>query len=159
LNSSEEEVCNLVSPPSQSSSSSSSDDLPLLPLLPPPIPPPPLNTPAAVLKEQGHHPDPFTKREDFKLFKRQLLTFFIENNAIYDTELKKILFTLSYMTEGAPGAWAQYQIKQAQTQTTRGNIPNNTWGSWNTFQDNLNTAFADPNKAQNTLNEMETITH
>jgi hypothetical protein len=116
-------------------------------------------TPAAALKEQGCCPDPFTKREDFELFKRQLLTFFIANDAIYDTDIKKILFTLSYMTEGAPGTWAQYQIEQAQAQAVAGNIPNNVWGDWDTFQNDLNTAFADPNKARNALNEMETITY
>jgi hypothetical protein len=63
------------------------------------------------------------------------------------------------MTEGAPGVWAQYQIEQAQAQATAGNIPNNAWGDWTTFQTDLDTAFADPNKARNTLNEMETITH
>jgi hypothetical protein len=117
-------------------------------------------TPAAATpKEQGRRPDPFTKREDYELFKRQLLTFFIANDAIYDTELKKILFTLSYMTEGTPGAWAQYQIEQAQAQATAGTIPNNAWGDWATFQTDLNTAFADPNKARNALNEMESITY
>jgi hypothetical protein len=49
--------------------------------------------------------------------------------------------------------WAQYQIEQAQAQATAGNIPNNAWGDWATFQTDLNTAFADPNKAQNALNQ------
>jgi len=71
-------------------------------------------------KEQGRRPDPFMKQSDYEVFKRQLTTFFIANDAIYDTEIKKILFTLSYMTEGTPGAWAQYRIEQAQTQAVAG---------------------------------------
>jgi len=105
-------------------------------------------TPAAPIpKEQGRRPDPFTKRSDYELFKRQLTTFFIANDAIYDTDIKKILFTLSYMTDGTPGAWAQYRIEQAQTQAVNSIIPDAAWGSWNTFSTDLNTAFEDPNKA------------
>ena len=59
-------------------------------------------------KEQGCRPDLFTMRGNYELFKRQLTTFFIANDAICNTKIKKILFTLSYMTEGTPGAWAQY---------------------------------------------------
>ena len=116
-------------------------------------------TPAAPSpKEQGRCPDPFTTRGNYELFKRQLTTFFIANNAIYDTKIKKILFTLSYMTEGAPGTWAQYRTKQAQAQAVAGITPDAAWGSWNTFFTDLDTSFADPNKAQNALNELEAIT-
>ena len=80
-------------------------------------------------KEQGCCPDPFTKWGDYELFKQQLTMFFIVNDAIYDTEIKKILFTLSYMTEGAPGTWAQYQIEQAQAQAVAGIIPDAAWGT------------------------------
>jgi hypothetical protein len=116
-------------------------------------------TPAAPSpKEQGRRPDPFTKRDSYKLFKQQLTMFFIANDAIYDTEIKKILFTLSYMTEGAPGAWAQYRIERAQAQAVANVIPDAAWGTWDTFSMDLDTAFADPNKKQNALNDLEAVT-
>jgi hypothetical protein len=58
-------------------------------------------------KEKGRHPDPFTDKSQYPRFRRQISTFFASNTEIYDNNVKKVLFVLSFMTDGTPGQWAE----------------------------------------------------
>jgi Retrotransposon gag protein len=68
------------------------------------------------------------------------------NTAVYTTEIEKIYFTLSLMTEGTPGQWAQNFVDKVEAQAVAGAIPDAAWGTWEQFTAALKKSFADPNK-------------
>ncbi|KIM72558.1 hypothetical protein PILCRDRAFT_16026 [Piloderma croceum F 1598] len=150
---------------------------PVPPLEPPPqvhLPPPPaLSTnpsmsdpPPATLaapatpKERGCRPDPFSEPKNYELFRRQIRIFFLANPEIYDTDIRKIFFTLTLLNEGPPGQWAQNYIERVEAQADQaGNIPEAAWGTFIAFMNSLRDSFADPNKGRSTSNTLETLTY
>ena len=151
-------------PPLPDTESGSTSDMadqhqPQQPLPPPPGPPPPQGQPgpAPMMKERGLKPDPFTKKSDYEKFHRGLGLYFRANEAIYPEDVDKIYFTLTLMTEGTPGQWAQNFIEKVDAQTVNGAIPQAAWGTWEEFRQALKKSFADPNKDKNAYNELEML--
>ncbi|KIM73834.1 hypothetical protein PILCRDRAFT_14903 [Piloderma croceum F 1598] len=130
--------------PSTSSTSSSS----MAAVVPPPTP-----------KEKGHRPDPFTQKSGYEKFRQQLSLFFRMNEEVYSTNLEKVYFALSLMTEGTPGQWAQNFIEKVEARATAGVIPEAAWGTWTEFAAALKASFADPNKGKNSYNALEELTY
>jgi hypothetical protein len=125
---------------------------------PPPQGPPPVQpNPTPVMKERGLKPDPFTKKSDYEKFHRSLGLYFRANEAIYPEDLDKIYFTLTLMTEGTPGQWAQNFIEKVDAQAVNGQIPPNAWGTFEEFRQALKKSFADPNKDKNAYNNLEML--
>jgi len=140
------------------------------PFVPPRTPSPPAPAPApapaaAVMaavpepKEKGRRPDPFTDKSQYPKFRRQISTFFASNNEIYDNDIKKVLFVLSFMTDGAPGQWAEQRIEAAERTAVGGAIPDASWGTWDQLRTALDNSFGDPNKSKNAQNELEMLTY
>jgi len=112
---------------------------------------------APIPKEKSCHPEPFTKRSEYETFRRQLTIFFRANGDVYPSDLDKIYFTLTLMTEGMPGQWAQNFIEKVEAQTIDGNIPDTAWGTFEEFQTSLKESFADPNKGKTAYNNLKTL--
>ena len=110
-------------------------------------------------KEKGRRPDPFTDKSQYPKFRRQISTFFASNTEIYDNDVKKVLFVLSFMTDGAPGQWAEQKVEAAERTAVAGVIPDASWGTWDQLRTALDASFGDPNKSKNAQNELETLTY
>ena len=55
-----------------------------------------------------NQPKPFTgKREDLKKFLQDTNLYLLVNNKVYDTDVKKIVFVLSFMNEGDAASWKE----------------------------------------------------
>jgi len=77
-------------------------------------------TAAAVLNKEikMNTPTPFTgKREKLEEFLIELEMYLAMNADIYNTDQRKIIFTLSFMKEETAGSWKQSYWKQTQEQT------------------------------------------
>ena len=129
----------------------------------PPIPPlPPLGFP---FRQPGQPAEPkeakevklnppkqFTgKREDLKKFLQDVELYLRVNEKIYDTNLKKIAFTLSFMNEGDAASWKEQLLEEALA------LPSFDLGTWNTFTKDLKQAFSPYDAPGDALNEMKTL--
>ncbi|KIM73808.1 hypothetical protein PILCRDRAFT_14944, partial [Piloderma croceum F 1598] len=124
------------------------------------IPPPTAPAAPATPKERGHRPDPFSEPKNYELFRRQIRIFFLANPDVYNTDMRKIFFALTLLNQGPPGQWAQNYIERVEAQADpAGNIPDATWGTFNTFMNSLRDSFADPNKGRSASNALETLTY
>jgi len=66
-------------------------------------------------------------------------TYLYLNREIYNTDEKKIIFTLSYMTEGTAASWAHQKSSSALT-IINGNYAG--WGSWEEFKMEFDRSFS-----------------
>ena len=63
-----------------------------------------------------NQPKPFTgKREDLKKFLQDTNLYLLVNNKVYDTDVKKIAFALSFMNEGDAASWKTQWPSQHST--------------------------------------------
>lgn len=83
------------------------------------------------------------------------MLFMVQNNTIYPLDKDKIIFTLGLLTDGVPAQWATLFIEKASKKT--GLAALDRWGSWEGFQKELDTSFADPNLERNELTELEKL--
>ena len=94
-------------------------------------------------------PTPFNgdrkKYDDFIIEAEMYLSI---NSDIFDTDKKKILFTLSYMREGTAGPWKQSYW------TTNGAVILSV--TWNTFKKTLEDAFKTSDKIGDAISKMAT---
>ena len=59
-----------------------------------------------VTKKKLKMPTPFSgKREDLQKFLQEVKIYLLANSGIYTSNLDKVLFVLSYMTEGDANSW------------------------------------------------------
>ena len=66
-------------------------------------------------------------RDKFKKFLQTTEIYLGINKKVYDDDLKKIGFILSFMTEGQAEAWADQFVKEAQTQNPRPDLDLGTY--------------------------------
>ena len=104
---------------------------PAFPLPPPsslPTPPPQPPAPMPSFKEiKMNTPTPFTgDRMKLNNFLMEVEMYLKINKEIYNTDTKKIIFTLSYMKKGTAGPWKHSYWSNA--------IATNNMGSWNLFK-------------------------
>jgi len=71
------------------------------------------------------------------------------NNRVYDTDWKKIIFTLSFMKNGVAEMWKQSWWKQHTAE-------NATFGTWEEFKDTLKKSFTPADKEGNAITKMQT---
>src|SRR5271168_2148940 len=74
-------------------------------------------------------------RDDLDNFIQDCTLYLTLNGAVYETDEKKIIFMLSYMTEGTARAWKEAFVRDII------NSPINDFGSLKQFTDNLRRAF------------------
>src|SRR6202522_1793848 len=81
-------------------------------------------------------PTHFTgNRDDLDNFIQDCTLYLTLNRAVYETDEKKVIFMLSYMTEGAARAWKEAFVRDVI------NSPINDFRSLKQFTDNLKRAF------------------
>src|SRR6202522_711248 len=81
-------------------------------------------------------PTHFTgNQDDLDNFLQDCTLYLTLNRAVYETDEKKIIFMLSYMTEGTARAWKEAFVRDII------NSPINDFGSLKQFTDNLKRAF------------------
>ena len=86
---------------------------------------------AAPGKKHVRKPDDFIDVKDANKFKWQVFMYINEYAADFDTDEKRICFTLSFMTGGLPEKFAANFIDQVIDQATAGVYD---WGSVTAFQ-------------------------
>ena len=97
-------------------------------------------------------PKPFTgKREDLKKFLQDTSLYILVNDKIYDTDVKKIAFTLSFMNEGDAASWKEQLLEDAMA------LPTLDLGTWKQFKINLEEAFKPYDAPGDALEEMKTL--
>ena len=66
-----------------------------------------------------NQPKPFTgKWEDLKKFLQDTNLYLLVNNKVYDTDIKKIAFALSFMNEGDAASWKEQLLEDAMALKT-----------------------------------------
>ena len=85
-------------------------------------------------------------RKNFKDFYRSVNLFILSNRKDFETDERKILFVLSFMTEGLAGSWAQNEIDAAMYDTKGEERVPPQWEDWTTFTKKMIVAFGDPSE-------------
>ena len=97
-------------------------------------------------------PKPFTgKQNELKKFIQDCVLYLHVNDQVYDTEEKKVTFTLSFMNEGDAGAFKEQFLEEALTK------PAFDLGSWKDLRDDLEDAFSPYDAPGDALEEMKTL--
>ena len=79
---------------------------------------------------------PFTgKREDWKKFLQDTNLYLLVNSKVYNTDIKKIMFALSFMNEGDAASWKEQLLEDVMA------LPTFDLGTWAQFKKDLNDAF------------------
>ena len=72
-------------------------------------------TASAATKKKLRPPTPFTgKREDLRKFLQEIKIFLLGNADAYPSDMDKILFVLSYMSEGDANSWKEEFFDSAE---------------------------------------------
>ena len=77
--------------------------------------------------------------------------YLLVNNKIYDTDVKKIAFTLSFMNEGDAASWKEQLLEDAMALETF------NLGTWAQFKKDLNNAFKPYDAPGDAQEEMKSI--
>ena len=96
----------------------------------------PLTTELKPIELKINPPKPFfRKRDEFDKFLQDVTLYLELNDEIYNSDKKKIAYTLSFMNDGDAASWKSQYLTEAKTPTGL-----NLMG-WVQFQTNLETAF------------------
>ena len=99
-----------------------------------------------------NQPKPFTgKREDLKKFLQDTNLYLLVNSKVYDTDIKKIVFALSFMNKGDMASWKEQLLEDAMALKTF------NLGTWAQFKKDLNNAFKPYNTPGDAREEMKSI--
>ena len=93
-------------------------------------------------------------RDKFRKFLQTAKIYLSINKKVYDDDLKKIGFILSFMTKGQAEAWADQFVEEARTQHPG---PNLNLGTYKDFQKTLKATFSAYDSPGNALNEMKNL--
>jgi len=86
---------------------------------------------------------PFSgNRADFEDFELQMKIYLLLNKEMYDTDAKKICFTLSYMTEGYAARWKKLWLDVLSKQAKAAQVDHWEFGTYADFQKMLKENFA-----------------
>jgi hypothetical protein len=96
-------------------------------------------------------PTPFSgERKKLDTFLMEVEMYLAMNNDIYDTDKKKIIFTLSFMKDGTAGAWKQsYWTTHANAAQIQ---------SWDDFKQEIRDSFTQVDKEGDAITKLETET-
>ena len=95
------------------------------------------------VKSYVKEPEAFDGK-NFKDFYRSVNLFILSNRKDFETDERKILFVLSFMTEGLAGSWAQNEIDAAMYDVKGEERVPPQWEDWTTFTKKMIVAFGDP---------------
>ena len=103
-------------------------------------------------KKELKTPTPFTgKRDDLRKFLQEVKIYLLANKHIYSTDQDKILFVLSYMSEGDAASWKEefYESKEA--------LPTFDLGKYDDFMKEVTKAFSPFNASKDAIYEMKEL--
>ena len=112
---------------------------------------------SATTKKKLRPPTPFSgKREDLRKFLQELKIFLLGNTDAYPSDLDKILFVLSYMSEGDANSWKEEFFDSAeqiaaQTGTTL------TLGTYKNFTTEIEKDFSPYDAPKDAIYEMKEL--
>ena len=95
------------------------------------------------VKSYVKEPEAFDGK-NFKDFYWSVNLFILSNRKDFETDERKILFVLSFMTEGLAGSWAQNKIDAAMYDAKGEERVLLQWEDWTTFTKKMIVAFGDP---------------
>ena len=93
-------------------------------------------------------------RDKFRKFLQTAKIYLGINEKVYNNNLKKIGFILSFMTKGQAEAWADQFVKEARIQHPG---PDLDLGTYEEFQKTLKATFSAYNSPGNALNKMKNL--
>ena len=113
----------------------------------------PLNEETTKVSEiKLNQPKPFNgKQEDLKKFLQDTNLYLLVNSKVYDTDIKKIVFTLSFMNKGDVASWKEQLLEDAMA------ISPFNLGTWAQFKTNLTDMFKPYDAPGDAREEMKTI--
>ena len=95
---------------------------------------------------------PFTgKREDLKKFLQDTNLYLMVNSKVYDTDIKKIVFALSFMNKGDMASWKEQLLKDVMA------LPTFDLGTWVQFKKDLTDTFKPYDTHGDAQEEMKSI--
>ena len=97
------------------------------------------------VKSYVKEPEAFDGK-NFKDFYRSVNLFILSNRKDFETNERKILFVLLFMTEGLAGSWAQNEIDAAMYDAKGEERVPPQWEDWTTFTKKMIVAFGDPSE-------------
>jgi hypothetical protein len=102
-------------------------------------------------------PKPFTgKRTELKRFMQDVIVYTTINKDVYDTDDKKIAFTISFMNDGDAGAWKEeFLSRKIADANRRGDDV--AFGTWTAFKTALEESFKPFDAAGDALFEMRNM--
>jgi hypothetical protein len=95
-------------------------------------------------------------QEKFRKFLQDIEVNMDVNHKVYNTNLQKIAFVLSFMNAGAAATWTVQFIDKANAQPTPANL-NDKLGAYATFRKELIEAFSMFNSVRDTLDELQAL--
>ena len=96
-------------------------------------------------------------REKFRKFLQDAQLYMTINKKIYDNDLVKIGFILSFMTEGQAAAWADQFIEEAANASTAAGKPDLDLGTYDDFRKALKDAFSAYDSPGEALSQMKNL--
>jgi Domain of unknown function (DUF4939) len=97
-----------------------------------------------------------SNRDGFKEFLQNVEVYMDVNHEMYNNDLRKIVFVLSFMTTGSAATWKAQFIEEAYTKPTSAN-PNNRLGTYTQFRKDLVKAFSMFDSVKNALDELRSL--
>jgi hypothetical protein len=102
-------------------------------------------------------PEAFNGNQDgFKEFLQNIEVYMDVNNEMYNNNLRKIVFVLSFMTTGSAATWKAQFIKEAYAKPTPAN-PNDRLGTYTQFRKDLIEAFLMFDSVGDVLDESQSL--
>jgi Domain of unknown function (DUF4939) len=97
-----------------------------------------------------------SNRDGFKEFLQNVEVYMDVNHKMYNNNLRKIVFVLSFMTTGSAATWKAQFIEEAYAKPTPAN-PNNRLGTYTQFRKDLVKAFLMFDSVENALDELRSL--
>ena len=103
-------------------------------------------------------PKPFSgKRGELKKFLQTCRMYLQTNSDMYNTDKRKVVFVLSFMTEGDAVNWKDQWLDELEEGATRGGSPKLDFGTYEDFLELLKKDFAEYDAPGDTLDEMKML--
>jgi hypothetical protein len=109
-------------------------------------------------KKKLKTPTPYTgKREDLRKFLQEVRLYLLANKEAYQTDLDKILFVISYMSEGDASSWKEEFVDTADQKAAQDGTPF-TLGTYDDFIKLVTKDFSPYDAPKDAIHEMKEMT-
>ena len=116
------------------------------------------NSASKETKKKLKTPTPYTgKREDLRKFLQEVRLYLLANNEAYQTDLDKILFVISYMSEGDASSWKEEFVDTADQKAVQDGTPFDL-GTYDDFIKLVTQDFSPYDAPKDAIHEMKEMT-